>query len=66
MARPRITLPTMCPRKKIAVVTGLASYVGLNLKGKIPQNVRQIQGLSNESKEAGQSFLIELIFHIQC
>ena len=56
----------MSPRKKIAVVAGLASYVGLNLKGKIPQDVRQIQGLSNESKEAGQSFLIELIFHIQC
>ena len=56
----------MSPRKKIAVVTGLASYVGLNLKSKITQNVRQIQGLSNESKEAGQSFLNELIFHIQC
>ena len=32
----------MSPRKKIAVVAGLASYVGLNLKGKITQNVRQI------------------------
>ena len=50
----------MSPRKKNAVVAGL------NLKGKITQNVRQIQGLSNESKEAGQSFLIKLIFHIQC
>ena len=42
--------------KKNAVVAGLASYVGLNLEGKMTCSVRSIQGLSNNTKEAVKDF----------
>ena len=42
--------------KKNAVVAGLASYVGLNLEGKMTCSVRWIQGLSNNTKEAVKDF----------
>ena len=54
-ARSRKTLP-MSSHNKIAVVVGLANCVGLNLEGKMTQNVRQIQKLSNDTKETVRDF----------
>ena len=48
--------PTMSQHKKSAVVAGLANYVRLSLEGKITRNVRQIQGLSNETNESKMDF----------
>ena len=46
----------MSQHKKTAVVAGLANYVRLSLEGKITRNVRQIQGLSNETNESKMDF----------
>ena len=43
-------LPVSLLKKIAAVVAGLASYVGLNLDGKMTGNIRRIQGFQTTQK----------------
>ena len=55
LARTHRSLP-MSPRKKVAVVAGLASHVGLTLENKMNRNIRKSQGLSDDMKTAVRDF----------
>lgn len=55
LARTRRSLP-MSPRKKVAVVAGLASDVGLTLENNMDRNLRKSQGLSDDTKTAVREF----------
>ena len=55
LARTRRSLP-MSPRKKVAVVAGLASDVGLTLENNMNRNLRKSHGLSDDTKTAVGEF----------
>ena len=59
VAPSRKALP-ICPRKKLAVVAGLASHVGLNLETKMDHNLKNLRGLSEETKSAARDFFFRL------
>ena len=46
----------MSPHKKLAVVPGLASNVGLNLETKMEGNLKNLRGLSEEAKSITRDF----------
>ena len=55
VAKCRQSLPTS-PRRRKAVIAGLASHIGLNLEGKLERNIKKMQGLSDETKECVKNF----------
>ena len=56
--RSKKALP-MSPHKKLAVVAGLASDVGLNLETKMEGNLKNLRGLSEEAKFTARDFFFQ-------
>ena len=55
IAKCRQSLSTS-PRRRKAVIAGLASHIGLNLEAKLERNIQRVQGLSEETKECVKTF----------